>query len=200
MSPPPAEAPMPLEPKRPTALTVVGIIGIIFGIIGVLCVCAGLAFVLMGGQQQEQLMHTTMREMILQMSMAVAGIVVSTFLLIACIGAMSLRPWSATMMVVINIINLLFETFKIVLGIVYTIPRQLQQMTTIPDDASQQQIQMMQFVQAHIGAYKIGFYALALVMFVVQAIYSLSVLMAMKRADVKAALANPNDLPQTPMM
>ena len=117
MSPPPADAPIPVEPKRPAALTAICVIGIIFGAMGVLCVCFGLVGALMNGQQQQMMMHASMTQMMLQIATSVFGIVVSTFLLIACIGAMSLRPWSAMMMVVVNVINLILETFKFVVGV-----------------------------------------------------------------------------------
>jgi hypothetical protein len=200
MSPPPTPdySNLPVPSQRPKALTVVSIIGIVLASIGVMCVCAGLAGVLIGGeQQQQQFAHESMRDLILQISTSVAGVCISLFMLIACIGALGLRPWSAMMMIVVNVINLIFESFKLVVGLIYGIPKSLQQMQNPPPETPAQSVEMLHKFFPYM---KVGIYVATVLVFLIQVVYSLSVLRVMKRADVKAALADPNDSEQTPMM
>ena len=143
-----------------------------------------------------------MTELMIQIATSVAGLIISLFLLIACIGALGLRFWAGTMMIVVNIVNLIFETAKLVLSLVWGVSRSIAQMQNPPPDATAQQMEGFHKMQPYLAYIRVGIYVLVVVLFLIQVAYSVSVLMVMKRPDVKAALAGPNlsEIPPSPMM
>src|SRR2546430_4062359 len=155
--PPPLsdELPAPSD-ARPTSLTVVGIVGIIFGALGVLCLLGsiGMTFSSMGAANAAMMSQT---DMIMGIFNAFVGLLLSMFLIISSIGVLNLRPWSRTMMIVTESVDLIFQLFKLIVGLVYAIPRQLDIMVNHPPPQwTAEQAQAMQSKMPLIKAFSYG--------------------------------------------
>jgi hypothetical protein len=183
MSPPSFE-PQPYSgpPGRPQSLTVVAIIGLAFGILGVFCLAGSL--VISELKAPTDITQISGLDLILQISCAVVGMLLSTMLIIAAIAALNLRTWSRGMLIVVCAVDLIFQTFKLVLAFVYSIPHSLEMMKTHPQpNVTPQQMQMM------MSWGKIMGFAFVVIAFMVCVGYDLFALIVLQRANVKAAFA-----------
>jgi hypothetical protein len=182
--PPPGFEPIPyyLPPARPQSLTIVSIVGLIFGILGVFCL-AGL-LVISELKTPTDITQISITDLILQISSAVVGMLLSTMLIIACIGALNLRPWSRVLLIVVSVVDVIFQIFKLALGFVYSIPHQMELMKNHPKPGvTPQQMEIIMSWGKIIG------YTIAIIAFAVCIGYDIFVLLVMQRANVKAALS-----------
>jgi hypothetical protein len=188
MSPLPSDELPPPSDKRPTSLTVVGIVGIIFGALGVLCLLGsiGMTFSSMGAANAAMMSQT---DMIIGVFNAFVGLILSTFVIIGSIGVLNLRPWSRVMMIVTEAVDLIFQLFKFIVGIVYAIPKQLDMMVNHPPP--QWNAEQVQAMQSKMGLIKAFSYGVVVICFLIPAAYAIVVLIVMNRPKAKAALSEP---------
>jgi hypothetical protein len=182
-----------LQPLRPRSLTVIGVLGIIFGAGGVFCLCLGLAgnLVKLGPQQPQ--FQLPMVDMILGIASAVVGLLISLMLIIGCVGTLNLKPWSRGLMIVIAGVDLIFEFFRLIVGIVHTIPMTMDMLQNhMPPDTPADQVQKIQSMMPVIKGFS---YGMTIAIFVVQVAYMISVILVMNSQKERRALAEPGAEP-----
>jgi hypothetical protein len=135
-------------------------------------------------------------DMILGVFNAFIGLMLSTFLIIGSIGVLNLRPWSRIMMIVTEAVDLIFQLFKLILGIVYSIPKQLDMIVNHPPP--QWNAEQVEAMHSKLGIIKAFSYGLVVISFLIPAAYAIFVLIVMNRPNVKAALSQPTNPEQLP--
>ena len=179
--PPPNEDPM-IIPTRPKSLTWVGVVGIILGSLATLCLVGSIAMTQVGpGAIAAERMSPT--DIILSISNALIGLCLSTMLIVGAIALLGLRPWSRTLMIVVEAADLIFQIFKFIVGLVHDVPQKLDMLLHNPPPewptAKVQQIQSM------MGFIRIWSYGVLAMAFLIPAGYAVITLIVLNRANVK---------------
>src|SRR5690349_2733125 len=99
-------------PQRPTSLLVIGIIGIILGVCGVMCVGGTATYGMIKGDPNMQ--NAPKLFVIINLALTAMGVMLSMFLIIGCVGLVTIRPWSRPLMLVFAGVDLIYGIGKFI--------------------------------------------------------------------------------------
>src|SRR3954471_14263372 len=121
---------LPVAPTRPASLTVIGVLGIIIGVMGVMCVGGMATYGMIKGDPNMQ--NAPKAFIIANLAMTAMSVMLSMFLIIGCVGLVTLRPWSRPMMLVFAGVDLIYDIVKFIVCIVYLLPLIMDMFTNNP--------------------------------------------------------------------